>query len=252
EEIEATLRQHPAVHEAVVLAREDTPGDKRLVAYVTPLTLPSPPSDGGEGRVRGEEATPAGLRRHLKERLPVYMVPAAVVLLEKMPLTPNGKVDRKALPAPDFTQLERDTAYVAPRDPTEEALARIWSEVLGLPQVGIDDDFFGLGGHSLKATQVIARIRRQFQVDLPLQALFDSPTVAGLALALHKLGASAPAVAPAGIAPLQGDRTRTPASSSQQRLWFLDQFIPNPEAYNLCEFVHLQGALDVESFRRAF
>jgi len=166
-EIEAVLGQHPAVGEAVVIQREDDPGDKRLVAYVVPALGQSPPV--------------SDLRRLLKQNLPDYMVPAAFVLLEALPLTANGKVDRRALPAPKFSAKAIDAAYVPPRTPTEELLAVIWAEVLGVEQVGVNDNFFDLGGHSLKATRVISRIQATFQVDLPMHSLFEKLTVADMA-----------------------------------------------------------------------
>jgi amino acid adenylation domain-containing protein len=167
-EIEAVLTQHPAVRECVVLAREDRPGERRLVAYLVP---------DREGVL-----IPIELREFLKEKLPEYMVPATLVMLEALPRTPNGKIDRGALPEPDPMRPELAEPFVAPRSPVEERLAGIWAEVLGLERVGVDDDFFELGGHSLLATQVIARARRMFPVELPLRYLFEAPTVAGLAV----------------------------------------------------------------------
>jgi amino acid adenylation domain-containing protein len=168
-EIEACLARHPAVREAVVTARQDRSGGKRLVAYV-----------GGDGAA-------ADLAAWLGERLPVYMVPAAFVFLAALPRTPNGKVDRRALPAPDDrSRPELDGAFSAPESSEERSLAAIWSEVLGVERVGVHDDFFRLGGHSLLATQVIARVRRDFQVDLPLRSLFQAPTISGLLEAVQR------------------------------------------------------------------
>ena len=167
-EIEAVLAQHEAVREAVVIAREDTPGDKRLVAYCVPESEGGMPSHGQ-------------LRDFLKKQLPEYMAPAVFVELNGLPLTPNGKVDRRALPLPDQTRPDLEAAFVAPRTPAEEQLAGIWAEVLKVERVGIHDHFFELGGHSLLATQVISRVRNAFEVDLPLRSLFETPTVAGLA-----------------------------------------------------------------------
>jgi amino acid adenylation domain-containing protein len=169
-EVEAALTQHPAVREAVVLAREDGPGDTRLVAYVVPNQPPGP--------------SMSDLRSFLQAKLPNYMVPSTFVMLAALPLTPNGKVDRRALPAPAPTRPALDDALVAPRTPVEAALAAIWAEILRLPQVGVHDNFFALGGHSLLATQVISRLQAAFQVDLPLRRLFEAPTVAELAQAL--------------------------------------------------------------------
>jgi acyl-coenzyme A synthetase/AMP-(fatty) acid ligase/acyl carrier protein len=167
-EVESVLSQHEGVREAVVMAREDIPGDKRLVAYYVAF------SDLGM-------VTHGELRNFLKERLPEYMVPSLFVELEVLPLTLNGKVDRRALPAPDKTRPELKAAFVAPRTPAEERLAAICAEVLGLERVGVHDHFFELGGHSLLATQVVSRVRQAFEIELPLRSLFETPTVAGLA-----------------------------------------------------------------------
>jgi amino acid adenylation domain-containing protein len=165
-EIEAVLSQHPEVRETLVMAREDVPGDKRLVAYL----------------VRNQKSTPttSELRRFLKEKLPDYMMPSVFVLLDAMPLTPSGKIDRRSLPAPDHTKREVEETFVAPRTSAEETLAGIWSEVLGLEKVGVHDNFFELGGHSLLATQLTARASKAFQVKLPLRNVFEAPTVAAL------------------------------------------------------------------------
>jgi amino acid adenylation domain-containing protein len=160
-EIETALRSHPQVGEAVVVAREGAAGDPRLIAYC-----------GAEGAVSQDH-----LRRHLADWLPEFMLPSAIVLLDSLPRTPSGKVDVLALPDPDTEQVAN---YVPPRTPMEEAVARIWSRVLGIEQVGVEDDFFALGGHSLLATQVVAQIRSDFAVELPLHSLFTYPTVASL------------------------------------------------------------------------
>ncbi|MBD2448896.1 amino acid adenylation domain-containing protein [Nostoc sp. FACHB-152] len=165
-EIEAVLSQHPQVRSLVVIAREDEPGNKRLVAYIVPHQEYSPTSDE--------------LRHFLQEKLPEYMMPSAFVQLDSLPHLPNGKVDIKALPAPEKIKVSAN--FVAPRTPVEEAIAQIWSEILGVEQVGIHDRFFELGGHSLLATQVISRLRQTLQVELPLRQFFDAPTVADLAV----------------------------------------------------------------------
>jgi len=164
-EIEAALKEQPGVRQAAVVVREDRPGEKRLVGYVVAGQL-----EGG-GQL-GE------LRRQLAARLPEYMVPVAIVELAELPLTPNGKLDRKALPEPE-QPLAR--GYVGPRNAVEEMLCGIWAELLGVERVGVEDNFFELGGHSLLATQAIARIRSAFQLELPLRALFEAPTVAEFA-----------------------------------------------------------------------
>ena len=161
-EIEATLAGHIKVRQTVVMAREDQPGDKRLVAYIVPdQTAP----DAGE------------LRQFLKGKLPDYMVPTAFVMLETIPLTPNGKIDRRALPAPDINALGSEAGFIAPRNTTELQLSQIWSEVLNIPAVGARDNFFDLGGHSLLAVRLMGRIKQQFGTDLPLATLFTKGTI---------------------------------------------------------------------------
>ncbi|HEX8538139.1 MAG TPA: amino acid adenylation domain-containing protein, partial [Cystobacter sp.] len=204
-EIESALGAHPSVLHCAALVREDVPGQKRLVAYATAR--------------QGQSLHPDALRAHLHQRLPEYMVPSAFVFLDALPLSPNGKLDRKALPAPD---LSASTAFVAPRSPTEQLLAGLWAVLLRLDKVGAHDHFFELGGHSLLATQLASRVRDTFGVELPLRALFESPTLSGLASALDSLLASslraplAPPLLPAARQP------HLPLSFSQQRLWFLD------------------------------
>ena len=165
-EIEAVLNRYPSIRQTVVIAREDTPGDMRIVAYL----------------VAGESISNLNeLRDWLKEELPDYMVPSAFVMLKAIPLTPNGKVDRNALPAPGQSDLAMERVFVAPRTTSEEIVANIWAEVLKADNIGIHDNFFDLGGHSLLVTQVIARLRKTFQVEIPLRWLFESPTVAEMA-----------------------------------------------------------------------
>jgi amino acid adenylation domain-containing protein len=171
-EIEAVLRQHPAVSTAVVITTGESPAEKRLVAYVVTNKV------GALGA--------ADLRKFLKDRLPDYMMPSFFVMLDEMPLTPSGKVNRRALPAPDQSRPELDETFVAPRTPIEQALAEIWAEILKLEQIGIHDNFFELGGHSLLATRLISRVRDAFQVDLALRMIFEAPTVAELALRIEQ------------------------------------------------------------------
>ena len=227
-EIEAALGQHPAVREAVALVREDAPGDRRLVAYVV---------------VREAQAASAeALRACLKDRLPEYMLPE-IVPLQAFPLTPAGKVDRRALPAPKDVQREPDQAFVAPRTPFEQEVASVWAELLGRARLGVEAHFFDLGGHSLLATRVVARIRQQFGVELPVRALFEAPTVAAFAERMEAArrtgaGRSVPALR---RLPRQGP---PPLSFAQQRLWFLDQLEPQSPLYNIPVAVHLDGPLD--------
>ncbi|HEX6751683.1 MAG TPA: amino acid adenylation domain-containing protein [Longimicrobium sp.] len=228
-EVESMLSALAGVREARVVVREDAPGEVRLVAYV----------------VGGVDAE--ALREQLRRSLPEYMVPAAIVVLESLPLTPSGKLDRKALPAPEYAaDAER---YEAPRTPTEEVLAGIWAEVLRLERVGVHDGFFDLGGHSLLATRVVSRVRELFGVELPLRALFEGPTVAELAVRVEELRRAElpvlPPVVPAGrTAPL-------PLSFAQERLWFIDRLEPGSTAYNLPRSMRLGGALDERALERA-
>jgi amino acid adenylation domain-containing protein len=165
-EIEAVLRQHPGVQQTAVIVHPDIRGEKGLAAYVTTQT---------------DRLTIEDLRNFLKRRLPDYMVPSVFVLLENLPLTPNGKLDRKALPEPDQNRSGLEQSFVAPRNLVEETLARVWADLLKVERVSIHDNFFDLGGHSLLGTQVVSRVRSVFQVELSLRALFEAPTVAGLA-----------------------------------------------------------------------
>ncbi|WP_235217099.1 non-ribosomal peptide synthase/polyketide synthase [Archangium violaceum] len=248
-EVESALRAHPSVRQAIVVVRQDS-GDKRLVAYVVP-TSPRPPGEGrGEGSATPELNT-ADLSTFLKGSLPEYMVPSAFVSLESLPLTPNGKVDTRALPAPEASSLQSAVAYVAPRNELEQRLADIWAQVLGMKQVGIHDHFFELGGHSLLATQVVSRIRSAFQVELPLRALFEAPSVA--ALAAH-LGSALQSGASLQAPPLKPTDTSgpLPLSFAQQRLWFIDQLQPGSSSYNMPYVLRLEGALDEAALQRAF
>ncbi len=171
-EVEMRLRDHAAIKGAVVTVREAPSGDKRLVAYFVPTGNPGP--------------NISEMRSFLKEKLPDYMIPSAFVMLDTMPRTPTGKVDRKALPPPGNARPELDNPFVAPRTPIEVELAKIWAEVLSLDEVGIHDNFFDLGGHSLLATQVISRVVNTFKVELPIMYLFESPTVADMAVVITK------------------------------------------------------------------
>ena len=225
-EIEAVLAKHPAVQECVVLAREDVAGDKRLVGYVVP--------------VPGQKASAQDLRAFVKDKLPDYMTPVAIVEMETFPLTPNGKVNRKALPAPEYTRIESGTAFLEPRTPTEEIIAAVWAEVLRLDRVGVHDNFFELGGHSLAATQVVARIRESLVVDLPLRALFEAPTVAGQSERIEDLKRQDAGVAFPPLVRTEHN-ARAPLSFAQQRLWFLDQLEPLNPLYNVPYIVRLRG-----------
>ena len=224
-EIEATLARHPAVAQAAVVAREDRPGHKQLVGYV--VATPEGSLD------------PAGLRRELAGQLPDYMVPAAIVVLDALPLTVNGKLDRKALPAPEFTA----TISRGPRSPQEEVLAGLFAEVLGLDRVGVDDSFFDLGGHSLLATRLVSRVRSLLEVEVPIRALFDTPTIAGLAQQL-----TTGATGRRALRPLPRPEV-LPLSFAQRRLWFLHQFEGPGATYNIPLALRLDGSLNGEALR---
>jgi acyl carrier protein len=186
-EIEAVLGQHPAIQTAVVLTHEAAPGDQRLIAYAVPDQAVRDRATGNReydqrsAFVDRPTSLVSELRVFLHEKLPEYMVPAVFVLLEELPLSANGKVDRRALPCFDASCLELTESFVAPRNAVEEVLAQIWSDILGSERVGIYDNFFELGGHSLLATQVIAQIGEALDLELPLSRLFETPTVADLA-----------------------------------------------------------------------
>ncbi len=231
-EIEAVLAAHPGVREAVVAAPIAATGERRLVAYAVPREGASPAL--------------AELSRHLAAALPAYMVPASFVLLSALPLNRNGKVDREALPAPEMVAV----AMTAPRGPVEEILAALWAEVLGRDRVGIHDDFFALGGHSLLVTKVISRARRSFRTEIPLLSLFRHPTVAGLAREVETLlGLGAPSVPPEALALAPVDPGEDPPLSfAQQRLWFIDQLEPGGSAYNIPVAVRSRSPLDVGAF----
>jgi len=225
-EIEAALTSQPGVSEAVVIVREDVPGDKRLVAYVASnATLDK-----------------AELRARLKELLPDYMVPAAFHQLAQLPLTPNGKVDRKALPAPEYEQAATGSEEAS--TPTEEIVAGIWAQVLRVDKIGVVDDFFTLGGHSLLATQVISRIRRVLDVDLPLRVIFDTPTVRGIAVQIEASRLPGGAVATPPLIRVERDRP-LPLSFGQQRFWFLDQLEQGSSFANVPLRWRLRGSLEL-------
>ena len=227
-EIETALRRHPDVAQAAVLARTGSAaGVTQLVAYLVPVA----------------EAVPdfAVMRRHLADGLPDYMIPAAFVVLDQLPLTPNGKLDRRRLPEPQGTA----EAGRAPRTVTEAILCRLFTETLGVPAASVDDDFFALGGHSLSATRLASRIRATLGVELPIKAVFRTPTVAGLAVELAGAASGRPTLGPAErIEPL-------PLSYAQQRLWFLNRLEGHTDAYNLPFVVRISETFDRVAFQAA-
>ncbi|WP_424921284.1 amino acid adenylation domain-containing protein [Streptomyces sp. wa1] len=228
-EVEAALLARPGVTAACAVIREDTPGHRRLVAYAV---------------TGGPEPRPTALRDALSETLPHYMVPGSVVLLDDLPLLPNGKVDRRALPEPGAGA--GDPAGTAPRTFQEDLLAGIFSDVLDRPVVGPHDSFFDLGGHSLLAMRVVSRVRAVLGAEIAVRTLFEHPTVAGLARALHTPGPARPPVVRAVRRP-----DPMPLSSAQQRLWFLDRLEGPSSAYNIPLVLELEGTLSTDALRAA-
>jgi amino acid adenylation domain-containing protein len=268
-EIETALASHGAVRQVVIVARRHGPGDTRLVAYVTLLS----------------EAARQGLipelQKHVREYVPAYMVPSAFVVLQRFPLTPNGKVDRAALPAPQPEDIISEAHGEACASPVEEEIKSIWSNVLQISNFGREDDFFAIGGHSLLATQVVSQIRKAFGVEIPIALIFERPTVAALTQAVDDaLEASGPPVAgqsgktverpPSSFATEaqratdDGHEPPSPAlepverdgalelSFAQERLWFLDQLDPGSARYHVPVALRLDGRLQIEALRRAF
>ncbi|MEU0032350.1 amino acid adenylation domain-containing protein, partial [Streptomyces sp. NPDC006335] len=233
-EVEAVLAAHPGIQAAAVVVAGDGPA-ARLAAFL----VPADPADG--------VPAPGILRGFAGQRLPDFMVPSVFTELAALPLTPAGKVDRAALPLPDVARPELDGAYVTPATPAEELLAGIWAQLLEVDRVGADDDFFELGGHSLLATQVVSRVREVFGAEVPLVALFDHPTVRGLAEVVE--GTARGLVAPP-MAPVPRDRP-LPLSFAQQRLWFLDQLQPGSVEYVVPFLEHLGRDVDVAALTAA-
>ncbi|WP_261880693.1 condensation domain-containing protein, partial [Mycobacterium marinum] len=228
-EVTAALTTLDGVDQAVVIARDDTPGQPRLVAYYT--------TTGNAG------IDTAWLRDRLSEVLPAYMVPAAFVVIDELPLTVNGKLDRRALPAPDYTTSAQ--AYVAPQGPVEEVLASLYAQVLGVGRVSAADSFFDLGGDSLSAMRLIAAANTTLHTGLRVADVFEAPTITGLA---HRVGADPVAQLPL----IAGPRPAlVPLSFAQSRLWFLEQLQGPSAVYNIPVVLHLDGPLDTEALRAA-
>jgi amino acid adenylation domain-containing protein len=242
-EIESTLLAHPGLTRAVAMAREDRPGDVRLVAYVVPAA--------------SIEVSDATLVAHLRQQLPDYMVPQHFVRLPAIPLLPNGKVDRKALPAPEPLQATHAvTAAEAPRGPDDALQARVlkaMEDVLGRPGLGMDDGFFESGGHSLLAAQLCARLGRELDVQVPLRLLFDAPSARRLSDALRdRVAQPHESAATVLTVPSRADQTTAPMTLMQQRLWVFEQMEPGGVTYNTPSAHRLHGPMDVEAFDRAF
>ncbi|MBA2680041.1 MAG: amino acid adenylation domain-containing protein, partial [Ktedonobacteraceae bacterium] len=244
-EIEATLRTHPGVREAVLVAHEDM-GEKRLVAYVIPALAPPP--------------TMEDLRSFVQERLPDYMVPVAFVLLEAFPLSLHGKIDRASLPPPLWENMERSPVYSAPRTATEILLAQVWAEVLPVKRIGREDRFFLLGGHSLLAIQVLSRLRSRLQREIALDAFFAAPTLAELARYLDETDLAPGDSREQEVPPLRA-RARevsptgemfAPLSFTQQSLWLHDQLEPGNASYNILTALHLHGSLNAMALEQSF
>ncbi|HEV8577638.1 MAG TPA: amino acid adenylation domain-containing protein [Thermoanaerobaculia bacterium] len=243
-DVEAALARHPEIETAVVVDRRDpdAPGEARLIAYAVPRPG-LPPA----------EAWGVELRSFLRRLLPAYMLPSAFVMLDALPLTSAGKVDRKALPSPEDLERSRSVRpWNAPRTPVEEVLCGIWTQVFNLERVSAGDDFFELGGHSLLATQLVSRVRETFAVELPLRALFDAPVLSDLAGRVERALRDGAGTAPPPLVrqprPLDG----APLSFAQQRLWFLDRLEPGSPFYNVPSAVRLQGDLDSAALEAAF
>jgi len=229
-EVETAIGRAAGVRQVAVIVRDYGAGDKRLIAYVV-----------------GDVAVDK-LQKTLRTTLPDYMVPSAFVVLDELPLTPNGKVDRRALPAPQETHAGSDSDHAAPRTPVEELLAGIWTDVLKVERVSLDDDFFELGGHSLLVTRLVSRAQAHFGVELPLKLFFESPTLAAQAAQVEaalrtEQGVHAPPIVPV---PRDGNLQ---LSFSQQRLWFLYQLEPSTSAYNIPTAVRLNGSLDSNALK---
>ena len=237
-EIEQVLRGHNEVGECVVMVREKEESGLQLLGYVEP-------AKAGKGLEIG------ALRRYLQERLPEYMIPGQIIVLEHLPLSPNGKLDRRALLAPEVSSSEARDVIVAARTPVEEAIAEFWREVLGSEQVDIHENFFALGGHSLLAAQVMSRVQAVFQIGLGVRNLFEAPTVAGLAQRVEQLlltgkGVEKPPLVPV---PRNGD---LPLSFAQQRLWLIDQVEPGNTAYIIVNTRRLHGFVNTSALERSF
>lgn len=236
EEIEAVLLLHPHVRECVVVAREDVPGNKQLVAYV-----------GTEQRTK---SLTKELRDYLREKLPEYMLPSLFVVLDVLPLTPNGKVDRQALPVPEGVRHAQGENMLTPRTPIEEMVAAIWKKILRLEQIGMHENFFDIGGHSLLATQIASRLRSEFLIDITVNSIFEVPTVAGLANRVEEALRSGSGLQMLPIVPVSHQQPLS-LSFAQQRLWFLDRLIPNSSFYNVANAARLSGTLNIEALERS-
>jgi amino acid adenylation domain-containing protein len=236
-EIESVLCKHPGVQTAIVLPHPDSLGNTSLVAYIVPCAGSSLPNDD--------------LYDYAKTFLPDYMIPVHFVSIAEIPRTPNGKIDTKFLPNIERARPDRDAGFIAPRTPTEQGVAKVFSEVLAIEPIGLHDHFFKIGGHSLLATQVLSRVRDTFQVDISLHTFFDAPTVADVAAAVDELRDKELIPAAPPILPVGRDQD-LPLSFAQQRLWFLDQLDLGKSSYNIPGVMRLQGSLNVAALEYIF
>ncbi len=269
-EIEAVLRQHPKVAGAIVLPWEETSGEKRLVAYVVPHLsaqiveneVLSRPQFADTGMINQDVKTHRlqvslahtlipQLRAYIGDRLPHYMIPSTFLFLEAFPLTPGGKIDRNLLPAPSRERSETGEPFITPRTPLEETLADIWKRVLGIKSIGIQDNFFDLGGHSLMATRIASQIRETLLVALDLRTFFTYPSIKDLA---EYIESRASLKQPTSVATFQAfvHEENIELSFAQLRLWFLDRLEPGNPFYNICAAIHLEGYLQVWVLERCF
>ncbi|MEO0645546.1 MAG: amino acid adenylation domain-containing protein, partial [Cyanobacteria bacterium J06650_10] len=239
-EVESVIAAHPAIQQCTVIAREDHPGNKRLVGYLITDTDNIP--------------TNRELRQFLQQQLPSYMVPSAFVSLAEFPLTPNNKIDRKALPKPDESTIQSRAPFITPQTPLEQQLTDIWKDVLNLSQISIHDNFFELGGHSLLATQVVARIQTHCKIRVPLVLLFEATTIAALAEAISldfKVSLETEHNNYLDTLPRRKTLGTVPLSLAQQRLWFLQQLEPENSAYHMLRILRLRGPLNVAALEQA-
>ncbi|PSB02088.1 non-ribosomal peptide synthetase [Merismopedia glauca] len=236
-EIEASVSQNPKIKDSLIIVREEVPGDKHLVAYVVPFPE--------------QVVTDHELRSFLKTKLPNYMIPSQFLVLEALPMTPNGKLNRRGLPKPAKTRLIEENNFIAPRTPTEEILAHIWSQVLGWNRVSINDNFFDLGGHSLLVIQALAHCHTAFSVELSLRQFFATPTVADLAAAIDQAQQQNSGMSNYQIVPQRVNRESAPLSFAQQRLWFLEQLDPNRSDYHISQAIKLTGSLNIPALQQA-
>jgi amino acid adenylation domain-containing protein len=231
DEIETILDQHSSINETIVIARENAQGDRYLIAYLIVK----------ETRIEIEE-----LRKFLVNKLPDYMGPSGFIFLDKFPLTPNGKIDKKALPQLDF-ENNRENEYIAPSNETEIKLTQIWQEVLNIDNIGINDNFFSLGGHSLLATQVVSRIRNKLNIELLLRELFEYPTILQLAEIIEEKKLESNYI---GI-PIISREEELPLSFAQERLWFINQLEGSSSLYNISRVIKLKGNLNISAMEKA-